>query len=54
VDRLHALAAVVGRRAWQRTTLYGAADPRDALGAHAKQDWLAGHGSGAELAQELH
>jgi len=54
VDRLHALAAVVGRRAWQRTTLYRAADPRDALGAHATQDWPAGHGSGAELAQGLH
>ena len=46
----NALAAVVGRRAWQRTTLYGAADPRDALGAHAAQDWL----GGAELAQGLH
>ena len=54
VDRLHALAAVVGRRAWQRTTLYRAADPRDALGAHATQDWLAGHASSAELAQGLH
>jgi 2-iminoacetate synthase ThiH len=54
VDRLHALAAVVGRRAWQRTTLYRAADPRDALGAHATQDWPSGHGSGAELAQGLH
>ena len=53
VDRLHALAAVVGRRAWQRTTLYRAADPRDALGAHATQDWLAGHAGGAELAQGL-
>jgi len=54
VDRLHALAAVVGRRPWQRTTLYRVADPRDALGAHATQDWLAGHAGGAELAQGLH
>jgi FO synthase len=51
VDRLHALAAVVGRRAWQRTTLYCAADPRDALDPHVTQGWLAGHASGVELAQ---
>jgi len=53
VERLHALAAAVGRRAWQRTTLYCAADPRDALDPHVTQGWLAGHASGVELAQGL-
>jgi len=53
VDRLHALAAVVGRRAWQRTTLYRPADPRDTLDAHVTPGWLAGHAGGTELAQGL-